>query len=276
LTFQYLSGRPKKAERAQAPANDLLQRRRIQTNVIPKEIKYEVAAAVLTISAVTITQWYGRSRESRWPALFITPLLHGRYRNRLNAIQALGVSMRKLIRPFAAAVYISCLAVSGILVSIDGAMAEDQVASPAKQIVLTKKQIEGVLGAQKEMDEINEKLSEKARPYLIVAEQLEGVAKKNGFASYDEYTEVVDNISIVLAGLDPVTRKYVGSEAVIRAQIARVKADKNVPAENKTEALAELDNALKSPAPSVENKGNIDLVATYYDRLAEAMGSDRQ
>jgi hypothetical protein len=82
--------------------------------------------------------------------------------------------MRKLIRPFAAVVCIACLAVSGILVSAGSATTEDQVASPAKQMALTKKQIEGVL----EMDEINEKLSEKARPYLIVAEQLESVAKK--------------------------------------------------------------------------------------------------
>jgi ribonucleotide monophosphatase NagD (HAD superfamily) len=184
--------------------------------------------------------------------------------------------MRKLIRLFAAVVYIALLAVSGIVVSTGTAMTEDQVASPVKQIVLTKKQIEGVLAAQKEMDEINEKLSEKARPYLIVAEQLEGVAKKNGFATYDEYTDVVDNISIVIAGLDPVTKKYIGSEAVIRAQIARIQADKNTPAENKTEALAELNNALKSPAPPVENKGNIDLVATYYDKFADMMGSDQQ
>jgi hypothetical protein len=147
------------------------------------------------------------------------------------------------------------------------------VTSPAKQMALAKKQIEGVLTAQKEMDEINEKLSEKARPYLIVAEQLESVAKKNGFASYDEYTDVVDNISIVLAGFDPVTKTNIGSEVVIRAQIARVQADKNMPAENKTEALAELNNALKSPAPPVENRGNIDLVATYYDKLADTMGS---
>jgi ribonucleotide monophosphatase NagD (HAD superfamily) len=87
-------------------------------------------------------------------------------------------------------------------------MTEDQVASPVKQMALTKKPIEGVLAAQKEMDEINEKLSEKAKPYLIVAEQLESVAKKNGFASYDEYNDVVDNISVVLAGFDPVTKKY--------------------------------------------------------------------
>jgi hypothetical protein len=62
----------------------------------------------------------------------------------------------------------------------------------------------------------------------------------------------------------------------VRAQIARVRAAKNMPAEKKTEALAELDNALKSPAPPVVNKGNIDLVATYYDKLAVMMGSDQQ
>jgi ribonucleotide monophosphatase NagD (HAD superfamily) len=184
--------------------------------------------------------------------------------------------MPKLIRAFAAVVYIAFLAVSGILLSTGSAMTEVQVASPEKQMALTKKQIEGVLAAQKEMDEINEKQSESAKPYLIVAEQLESVAKKNGFASYDEYTDVLDTISIVLAGFDPVTKKYVGSEAVIRAQIARVQANKNMPDEDKTEALSELNNALKSPAPTVENKGNIDLVATYYDKFADIAGSDQQ
>jgi len=185
--------------------------------------------------------------------------------------------MRKLIRPLAAVVYIACLAVANCVISADCATAQEQAASPAvKQMVLNKKQIEGVIAAQKEMDEINEKVSEKPKPYLIVAEQLESAAKKNGFASYEEYTNVVDNISIVLAGFDPVTKKYIGSEALIRAQIAQVQADKNMPAEDKTEALDELNNALKSPAPPVENKGNIDLVATYYDKLADTMGNDQQ
>jgi len=184
--------------------------------------------------------------------------------------------MRKLIRPLAAAVCIACLTVSNFLMTTDNAMAQDQAATPVKQMALTKKQIEGVLAAQKEMDEINEKVSEKPKPYLIVAEQLESAAKKNGFASYDEYTSVVENVSLVFAGFDPTSKKYIGSEAVIKAQIAQVQADKNIAAEDKTEALDELNNALKSPAPPVENKGNIDLVAEYYDRLAEAMGNDQQ
>ena len=102
--------------------------------------------------------------------------------------------------------------------------------------------------------------------------QLDAVAKKNGFASYDEYNTVVDNISLVLGGFDPATKKYVGAEAVIKAQIAQVQADKKMPAKDKKEALADLNEALKSPPPAIENKGNIDLVAKYYDKLAEALG----
>src|SRR6202041_3667230 len=118
--------------------------------------------------------------------------------------------MRKFIRPIVAALYIACLAIANCVISADGATAQEQAPSPiVRQIALTKKQIEGVIAAQKEMDEINEKVSEKPKPYLIVAEQLESVAKENSFASCDEYTNVVDNISIVLAGFDPVTKKYI-------------------------------------------------------------------
>ena len=185
--------------------------------------------------------------------------------------------MCRLIRPLAATAFIACLAISDFVIAADSAMAQDQAAAaPVKQVALTKRQIEGVLAAQKEMDEINEKLSEKAKPYLVVEEQLESAAKKNGFASYDEYTNVVDNISLVLAGLDPTTRKYIGSGALVGAQIAQVQADENMPAEEKKETLAELDAALKLPAPPVENKGNIDLVAEYYDRLAELIGNSQQ
>jgi len=102
------------------------------------------------------------------------------------------------------------------------------------------------------------------------------VAKKNGFASYDEYNDVVANISMVLGGFDPATKKYVGSDAAIKAQIAQVQADKKMSPKDKKEALADLNEALKSPAPPIENKGNIDLVAKYYDKLADALGGDQQ
>jgi hypothetical protein len=41
-----------------------------------------------------------------------------------------------------------------------------------------------------------------------------------------------------------------------------------------SEAYDELNTALKTPAPEVENKGNIDLVGKYYDKLLAALGDD--
>jgi hypothetical protein len=141
---------------------------------------------------------------------------------------------------------------------------------------LTEKQVEGVLAAQKDIDAITEKMPDNAEPDPKVTARLEAVAKKNGFASYDGYNRVVDNIGLVLGGFDPTTKKYVGSDVVIKAQIAQVEADKKMSPKDKKEALADLDQALKAPAPPLENKGNIDLVAKYYDKLADALGNDQQ
>jgi hypothetical protein len=201
--------------------------------------------------------------------------------------------MREFVRPIAPALGVACLAVSMTILSTGGALAQAKQASPKqqapatqaapppaqeaplKQIALTEKQIEGALAAVAEMDPITEKLPEDGKPPdpKIIA-QLDGVARKHGFASYDDYNNVVDNVGIVIAGFDPASKKYVGPEAVIKAQIAQVQADKKMPAKDKKAVLADLNAALKSPGPAIENKGNIDLVTKYYDKLAEALGEE--
>jgi hypothetical protein len=150
-----------------------------------------------------------------------------------------------------------------------------QAPPPMKQIALTEKQVEGVLAASKEMDAITDKIPENAKPDPKVDAQLDAVAKKNGFASYAEYNDVTDNISMVMGGFDPATKQYVGPEAVLKSQIAAVQADKKMPAKDKKQALAEMNEALKTPAPAIENKGNIDLVTKYYDKLAAALQDDQ-
>jgi hypothetical protein len=194
-----------------------------------------------------------------------------------------------IVRPVFAALSVACLAITVAAIS-DGALAQSRMApapaapeqaAPApqpqvKQIALTDKQIEGALAASKEMDPVMAKITDDAKPDPKITQQLEGIAKQNGFASYDEYNNVVDNISIVLGGFDPATKKYVGVETVIKAQIAQVQADKKMSAKDKKEALAELNDALKTPPPAIENKGNIDLVAKYYDRLADEFGDNDQ
>lgn len=195
--------------------------------------------------------------------------------------------MPALVRPALTALGVACLVSATSLVSSGAAFAQAkqqpapaQQAAPAqeptlKQIALTDKQLDGVLAAQKDMDAITAKLPENTAPDAKVIAQLDGVAKKHGFASYDDYNNVVDNISLVLGGFDPSTKKYVGAEAVIKSQIAQVEADKKMPAKDKKEALDELNQALKTPAPAIENKANIDLVGKYYDKLVAALGDDQ-
>ena len=199
--------------------------------------------------------------------------------------------MREFARPVAAALSVACLAAAIATASAGEVLAQatqsPQQTAPApqaapaqqpavKQVALTDKQIEGVLAAQKDRDAITAKLVDNAKPDPTMAAQFEGVATKNGFASYDEYSNVVDNIGIVLAGFDPATKQYVGTDAVIKAQIAQVEADKKMSPNDKKEALVDLNEALRSPAPPIENKGNIDLVAKYYDKLADALGDDEE
>lgn len=144
---------------------------------------------------------------------------------------------------------------------------------PLKQIALSDKQVEGVLAAQKDLDAITDKLPQDAppKPDPKITAQLDDVAKKNGFANYGEYNDVVENVMMVLGGFDPKTKAYVGPEVVIKQQIAAVQADKKIPAKDKKAALDELNGALKLPMPAVENKGNIDVVTKYYDKLTAAM-----
>jgi hypothetical protein len=194
--------------------------------------------------------------------------------------------MRVFVRTTLAALSIAGLAMSFGALSSDQALAQAKQGAPAqaappagqppqfKQIALTQKQIDDVLASQKEMDAITEKLPDNAPPDAKVNAQLDAVAKKHGFAGYDEYNTVIDNISLVMGGIDPQTKKFIGSEAVIKQQIAQVQADKKMKAEDKKEALTGLDMALKAKAPDVENKGNIDLVTKNYDKLSAALGED--
>ena len=195
--------------------------------------------------------------------------------------------MPALLRPALTAFGVACLVSVTALGSSGTAFAQAkqqpapaQQAAPAqvptlKQRALTDKQLDGVLAAQKDMDAITEKLPENTAPDAKVMAQLDAVAKKHGFASSDDYNNVVDNISLVLGGFDPTTKKYVGADAVIKSQIAQVEADKKMPAKDKKEALDELNQALKTPAPAIENKANIDLVGKYYDKLVAALGDDQ-
>jgi hypothetical protein len=199
--------------------------------------------------------------------------------------------MREFIRPVAITFSIVCLAVSMATLSAGTALAQgkqqmapaqgkQQMAPPApagqppavKQIALTDKQVEGVISADKDIYPLMAKMPKSGKPDPKLTAQLDSTAKKYGFASFDDYNLVVDNIGLVMAGIDSTSKKYVGNAAVAKAQIAEVQADKKMSPKDKRAALDDLNQALKAPDPTIENKGNIDVVVKNYDKLAPIMG----
>jgi hypothetical protein len=180
--------------------------------------------------------------------------------------------MRQFFRSIPTTLSIACLAASFGTLSLHPALA--QIGSPMqlKQIALTQQQIDDVLASQNEMNAITQKLRRNAPPNSQVIAKLDGVAKKHDFASFDEYNTVIGNISIVMDGIDPQTKKYIGSDAGLKQQVEEVKANKQMSAAGKKKALAELDFARKYKDPEVQNKGNIDLVIQNYDKIDAGLG----
>jgi hypothetical protein len=182
--------------------------------------------------------------------------------------------MVRLVRPLAAALALFCLAPLPALLAPDAALAQNQPATPdepMKQIALTETQVQSYLAAAADIEPVLDKVPQNDSGPLDakVLTQLDAAAKKHQFASFEDYQDVAANIGLVMDGVDPQTKKYVGADAMLKKQIAEVQADAKMAAADKKQALAELTEALKSIDP-VKNAGNIDLVLKYYDKLAAA------
>jgi len=141
-------------------------------------------------------------------------------------------------------------------------------AQEGKQIKLTEKHIQGFMAAYEDMAKVYE--SANPEPDPKVGAQAEAVAKKNGFASLDEYDDVSMNISMIMSGIDPQTKRFTEPPEQIKKEIAALKADKSVPEAEKKEDLAQLEAAVKTAKP-LQFKGNIALVLKYFDQLSPLM-----
>ena len=73
-----------------------------------------------------------------------------------------------------------------------------------KQIKLTEKHIQGFMGARKDMTKLYDG-SNPDKPNPKVEVQAEA-ARKNGFASLDEYDEVLLSILMIMSGIGPQTK----------------------------------------------------------------------
>jgi hypothetical protein len=137
------------------------------------------------------------------------------------------------------------------------------------QMELTDQLIQQYLEAQPDIDaamgQAGEQESDKPDPKVLA--KLEDIAKKHKFANFGQFDAVAGNIALVLEGVDPKAKKYIGAEPEIKQEIAALQANNKIAAADKKQEIAELNDELKSITP-VKFKVNIELVLKYFDKLA--------
>ena len=142
-------------------------------------------------------------------------------------------------------------------------------AQEVKQIKLTEKNIQGFMAAYDDIAKLYYGANPDKRDPKVDA-QAAAVAKKNGFASLAQYEDVSTNITMIMSGVDPQSKKFAEPPEQIKNEIAALKADKSVPEPEKKEGLAQLEAALKIAKP-IQFKENIALVLKYFDQLVPFM-----
>jgi hypothetical protein len=149
----------------------------------------------------------------------------------------------------------------------------DAAAQPAvRQIKLSEKQVLGFIAAQPDMSTVVKRMQGAAAeiPPAKIQSELEVVAKKHGFKDFKEYDDVVANITMVIAGIDPQTRDFIEPAVALKKEIEAITADASIPETEKKQFLEELNEALKSAVP-VQYPSNIELVRKHFEKLDAAL-----
>lgn len=150
-------------------------------------------------------------------------------------------------------------------------LAAPSAAQKITQIKLTEKQVTGLLAAQKDFAPLAGKLAEAAEePDAALTAELDKTAQKHGFANFEEYRNVDNNIFLVFEGLDRVTGNYVPPEERLNQEIEEIKKDSTIPDDDKQAILAEVKEEL-SMAEAVQHPENVELVKKHLDELSKLL-----
>jgi hypothetical protein len=142
-------------------------------------------------------------------------------------------------------------------------------AQEVKQIKLTDQHIQSFMVAYEDIAKVYDG-ADSDKPDPKAEAQAAAVAKKHGFASLAQYEDVSMNISMIMSGIDPQTKKFTEPPEQIKNEIAALKADKSISEAEKKEDLTQLEAELKNARP-IQFKENIALVLKYFDELAPIM-----
>ncbi|WP_424959174.1 hypothetical protein [Hyphomicrobium sp. 1Nfss2.1] len=181
------------------------------------------------------------------------------------------LSMRQALRHF-----VPFLAAAMVAVTCTSAWAQDQDTEPQKdvpikQMKLTEEQVKSFVAAQPDLANVAPKLQEAGDNIdAALQAELDELAKKHGFANFNELDDVAANISIVMAGLDSKSGEFTEPVEALKKELEDVTADASIPEDDKKQLVSELNEAIKT-TPHIEYPENVELVKAHRAEIEKAL-----
>jgi hypothetical protein len=159
----------------------------------------------------------------------------------------------------------------GFAVCASSATAQEPKGETVNQIKLSEAQVKSFIAAQPDLATVAPKLQEAGDNIdTALQAELDGIAKKHGFANFSELDDVAANISIVMAGLDAKSGTFTDPVDALKKELADVTGDASIPDADKKQLIEELTEAVKSTQP-LQHKENIDLVKAHREEIEKAL-----
>ena len=148
-------------------------------------------------------------------------------------------------------------------------------AEPVKQIALSEDEVTRYLAAAPALDAILAKVpaGPGAVPEPRLMASLNATARDFEFANYASYRIDRGQYRLDIDGHRSAQQKYIGVQAVTRAEVTALLAGKDLPPEDKKRQLEAYHAQMLSAAP-VKFPGNVALVVKYYDQLVAPDAQD--
>jgi len=140
--------------------------------------------------------------------------------------------------------------------------------SSIKQMELTEAQVTAYCAAQRDLKGVIFRLPKDRAdlPDVKSPAQLEAILRRHGFKNLGEYNAVANNIALVLEGVDPAAKSYIGAAALLKRQLDDIESDPSINPRERAAALGELDAAMRVIAP-VRYPANVTLVVKNLDAV---------
>ena len=136
-----------------------------------------------------------------------------------------------------------------------------------EQVPMTDAQVKGYIAASPRLSELFDRMdSAGTNPDPKLDAELEKIARKHGFNSYDELENIGSNIGFVLSGIND--GSFREPLEVLKEELAAVQQDPSLESEEKKQLIASIKESIEL-TPKLKYPGNVDVVRANLKALVE-------